>query len=146
MIRCGFTSICRVSEAERSSLIDTRVCTAMCKTYITTAIKVARKWAAPRPWCLSSGTRSVGKRLISPLSGNSAVLIPSIKQRLWSHPTCWRYINKIIIIIIIIMDWTVCCDWLQLAGSRIMLYTHHTVLMRAARFVQVLQDLLQVFS
>ena len=23
-------------------------------------------------------------------------------QRLWSHPTCWRYINKIIIIIIII--------------------------------------------
>ena len=24
-------------------------------------------------------------------------------QRLWSHPTCWRYINKIIIIIIIIL-------------------------------------------
>jgi len=26
-------------------------------------IKVARKWAAPRPWWLSSGTRSVSKRL-----------------------------------------------------------------------------------
>jgi len=42
-------------------------------TYITTAIKVARKWAAPRPWYLSSGTCSVSKRMI-PLSG----LIPSI--------------------------------------------------------------------
>jgi len=24
----------------------------------------------------------------------------TVRQRLWSHPTCWRYINKIIIIII----------------------------------------------
>jgi len=42
------------------------------QSYMTTAIKVARKWAAPRPWCLSSGTCSVSKRLI-PLTG----LIPS---------------------------------------------------------------------
>jgi len=26
-----------------------------------------------------------------------------LSHRLWSHPTCWRYINKIIIIIIIII-------------------------------------------
>ena len=26
----------------------------------------------------------------------------TVRQRLWSHPTCWRYINKSIIIIIII--------------------------------------------
>jgi len=26
----------------------------------------------------------------------------AVIQRLWSHPTCWRYTNKIIIIIIII--------------------------------------------
>ena len=25
-------------------------------------------------------------------------------KRLWSHPTCWRYTNKIIIIIIIIIS------------------------------------------
>jgi len=25
----------------------------------------------------------------------------TVRQRLWCHPTCWRYINKIIIIIII---------------------------------------------
>jgi len=28
----------------------------------------------------------------------------TVRQRLWSHPTCWRYTNKIIIIIIIIKD------------------------------------------
>ena len=27
----------------------------------------------------------------------------TVRQRLWSHPTCWRYINKSIIIIIIII-------------------------------------------
>jgi len=28
----------------------------------------------------------------------------TVRQRLWSHPTCWRYINQIIIIIIIITE------------------------------------------
>jgi len=44
------------------------------------------------------------------------------------------------------MDWTVRCDWVQVAGSRIIFYTHTTELMRAARPVQVLQDFLQVLS
>ena len=44
------------------------------------------------------------------------------------------------------IDWTVRCDWLQVASSRILLYTHKTVLMRAARLVQVLQDFLHVLS
>jgi len=44
------------------------------------------------------------------------------------------------------IDWTVHCDWLQVASSRVILYTHSTMLMRAARLVQVLQDLLQVLS
>jgi len=44
------------------------------------------------------------------------------------------------------IDWMVRCDWLQVAGSRILLYTDNTMLMRAARLVQVLQDLLQVLS
>ena len=29
----------------------------------------------------------------------------TVRQRLWSHPTSWRYINKIIIIIIILLSW-----------------------------------------
>jgi len=36
------------------------------------------------------------------------------------------------------IDWTICCDWMQVASS------HNTMLMRAAKLVQVLQDLLQV--
>jgi len=28
------------------------------------------------------------------------------------------------------VDWTVRCDWLQVASSRIILYTHNTMLMR----------------
>jgi len=44
------------------------------------------------------------------------------------------------------MDWTVRCYWLQVASSRIILYTHNTMLMMAARLVQVLPDLLQVLS
>jgi len=46
------------------------------------------------------------------------------------------------------IDWTVRRDWLQLTNSRKILYTHNkpTVLMRAARLVQVLHDLLQVLS
>jgi len=43
-------------------------------------------------------------------------------------------------------DWTVRCDWLQVASSCILLYTHNIMLMRSARLVQVLQDLLQVLS
>jgi len=42
------------------------------------------------------------------------------------------------------IDWTVCCDWLHVASSRITLYTHYSKLLTAARLVQVLQDLLQV--
>ena len=41
------------------------------------------------------------------------------------------------------IDWTVRCDWLQVASSRIF-YTHDIMQMRATRLVQVLQDLLQV--
>jgi len=45
------------------------------QTYITTAVKVARKWAAPR---LSSGTCSVRKRLtplgLIPSTGRYAVI------------------------------------------------------------------------
>jgi len=37
------------------------------------------------------------------------------------------------------IDWMVRCDWLQVASSRIILYTH--MLMRAARLAQVLQEL-----
>jgi len=33
----------------------------------------------------------------------SPIATATANQRLWSHPTCWRYINKIIIIIIIYM-------------------------------------------
>ena len=36
------------------------------------------------------------------------------------------------------IDWTVRCDWLQVASSRIILYAHDTTPMRAARRVQVL--------
>jgi len=42
------------------------------------------------------------------------------------------------------IDWTVRCDWLQVTSSRIILYTHKTMLMMAAGLVQVWQDLLQV--
>jgi len=45
-----------------------------------------------------------------------------------------------------VIHWTVRCDWLQVASSRIIFYTHSTMLMTAARFVQVLHDLLQVLS
>jgi len=45
-----------------------------------------------------------------------------------------------------IIDWTVRCDWLQVASSRTILYTHSTMLMRPSRLVQVWQDLLQVLS
>jgi len=30
------------------------------------------------------------------------------------------------------IDWTVCCDWLQVASSRIILYTHNAMLMEVA--------------
>jgi len=33
----------------------------------------------------------------------AVIVKPHVDERLWSHPTCWRYINKSIIIIIIIM-------------------------------------------
>jgi len=36
-------------------------------------------------------------------------------QRLWSHPTCWRYTNKIIIIIIII--WHKLTSWSGCVGK-----------------------------
>jgi len=42
------------------------------------------------------------------------------------------------------IDSTLRCDWLQVASSSIILYAYNTVLMRAARLVQVLQDFLQV--
>ena len=42
------------------------------------------------------------------------------------------------------IDWTVRCDWLQVASFR--KYTHNTMLMRAARLMHVLQDLLKVVS
>jgi len=35
--------------------------------------------------------------------GPTATRYETVRQRLWSHPTCWRYTNKIIIIIIIII-------------------------------------------
>jgi len=44
------------------------------------------------------------------------------------------------------IDWMVRCDWLQVASSRLILYTHNTTLMRTARLVQVLQELLEVLS
>jgi len=44
------------------------------------------------------------------------------------------------------IDYMVRCDWLQVASRRIILYTHNTVLMRVARLVKVLQDILQVLS
>jgi len=44
------------------------------------------------------------------------------------------------------IHWTVRCDWLQVASSCIILYTHNTMLMRAARLVQVLQNFMQVLS
>jgi len=40
------------------------------------------------------------------------------------------------------IDWMVHCDWLQVASSCFILYTHN-MLMRSAKLVQVLQDLLQ---
>ena len=43
-------------------------------------------------------------------------------------------------------DWTVRCDWLQVASSRIILYAHNIMLIRAARLAQALQHLLQVLS
>jgi len=36
--------------------------------------------------------------------------------------------------------WTIRCDWRQVASSRITVYTHNTMLMGAARRVQVLQN------
>jgi len=44
------------------------------------------------------------------------------------------------------IDWTVRCDWLQVASFHTILYTHNTMLMTAARLVQAWQDLLQVLS
>ena len=39
------------------------------------------------------------------------------------------------------IDWTVRrCDWLQVASSRIILYTRNTMLIRAATLVKVLQE------
>jgi len=40
------------------------------------------------------------------------------------------------------IDWTVRCDWLQVASFCIILYAHSLLLMRSARLVQVLQDFL----
>jgi len=40
------------------------------------------------------------------------------------------------------IDWTVRCDWLQVASSRIILYMQNTLLM----YVQVLWNLLRVIS
>ena len=81
---------------------------------ITTAIKLARKWAAPRPRCLSPGTRT--RSLSRQAAGTTQ----------WADT----------------IDWAVRCDWLQVASSRMMLCTHNTMPMRAATLVQVLQDLL----
>ena len=43
-----------------------------------------------------------------------------------------------------IIDWTVRCDWLQVASSCIILvlHTHNIMLIGSARLVQVLQDIL----
>ena len=60
------------------------------KSRITIAIKVARKLAAACPWCLSSETRSVSERLLG------------------YHSVGWMAD---------IINWTVRCDWLQVASS-----------------------------
>jgi len=89
------------------------------QTYITTAIKVARKWAAPR----DNVRDACHQGRVQSASG-------------WYHSVGWYHW----------FDWTARCDWLQVASSRTILYTHNTMPMRAARLVQVLQDLLQVLS
>jgi len=38
---------------------------------------------------------------------------PILYLRLWSHPTCWRYINKSIIIIIIIFTYKILLNCLH---------------------------------
>jgi len=73
---------------------------------ITTAIKLTRKWAAPRPWSSSS----------------TSVIVGVFSQQA-ADTTQWADT----------IDWTVRCDWLQVASSCRTLYTGNTMLTRSCR-------------
>jgi len=42
------------------------------------------------------------------------------------------------------IDWTVRCDWLQVASSRVKLYAHNIVLMRSASVVELVASFILV--
>ena len=85
--------------------------------------------AALRALCLSVG-RSSGRTIHPGLAPHS-----SVERSSGSRAVPLTITGELRMII----DWTVRCDWLQVTSCNIML-------MRAARLVQVLQDVLQVLS
>jgi len=102
-------------------------------TCIAAAIKLARKWAVlERRYVLDA------RRPVSPAVEPSTRVLPlqsSVMRSSGSRAVPLTITGELRMII----DWTVRCDWLQVTSCNIML-------MRAARLVQVLQDVLQVLS
>jgi len=106
-------------------------------TCIVGAIKLARKWAAPKRHHALDACRSVQRSNRPP--GSCPCTCPSrVRQAVvslvrWRRPSAaddhWRTMN--------IHRLDCVCDWLPVASCNIML-------MRAERLVQVLQDFLQV--